>query len=80
LSEGLAAFPGASLAAPTEANEVFVTLPRVVIDGLKAAGALFYGWPEPWADSPTIRLVTRHDMSDAEVDGFLRLAEKLSRR
>lgn len=80
LSEGLAAFPGASLAAPTEANEVFVTLPRVVIDGLKAAGALFYGWPEPWADSPTIRLVTRHDMADAEVDGFLRLAEKLSRR
>lgn len=80
LAEGLAALPGASLAAPTEANEVFVTLPRGVIDGLKAAGALFYGWPEPWVDSPTIRLVTRHDMAEGEVDALLRAAETLSRK
>ena len=70
LGEGLAALPGAALEAPVEANEVLVTLPRAVIEGLKAAGARFFGWPEPWADTPTIRLVTRHDMAEAEVERF----------
>ena len=39
LAAGLAAVPGARLAAPAQANEIFVTLPRAVIDGLAAAGA-----------------------------------------
>jgi threonine aldolase len=79
LGDGLAALPSARLDSPVEANEVFVDLPRPVIDGLKAAGALFYGWPEPWADSTTIRLVTRHDMAEDEVDRFLKLAARLTR-
>ncbi|MGD9537058.1 MAG: low specificity L-threonine aldolase [Alphaproteobacteria bacterium] len=78
LGDGLAALPGASLAAPVEANEVFVNLPRPVIDGLKVAGAQFFGWPEPWADTPTIRLVTRHDMAEAEVDLLIETAQALA--
>jgi threonine aldolase len=74
----LAALPGARLAAPIEANEVFVDLPRPLIDGLKAAGAQFFGWPEPWADTPTIRLVTRHDMAEAEVDRLIETARGLA--
>ena len=78
LGQGLAALPGCTLAAPVEANEVFVDLPRSVIDGLKAEGARFFGWPEPWVDSTIIRLVARHDMAEAEVDHLLNAAERLA--
>ena len=71
LTDGFAAMSGAKLEGTGEANEVFVTLPGPVIDGLKAAGAQFYGWPEPWEATNTIRLVTRWDTTDGEVDGVL---------
>ncbi len=80
LGDGLAALPGATLVAPVEANEVFVDLPRSVLDGLKAEGAQFFGWPEPWVDSPTIRLVTRHDMAADEVDRLVEVAGRLAAR
>ncbi len=78
LGEGLARLDGATLVAPVEANEVFVDLPRSMVDGLRTEGALFFGWPEPWVDSPTIRLVTRHDMAEAEVDRLLEVAARLA--
>ena len=71
LTDGFAAMSGAKLEGTGEANEVFVTLPGPVIDGLKAAGAQFYGWPEPWEATNTIRLVTRWDTTDGEVDDVL---------
>ena len=70
--------PGASLAAPAEANELFVTLPRPVIDGLAEAGALFYSWPETDPETTTIRLVTRHDTADADVDALIDTAHRLA--
>lgn len=71
LAEGLAAIPGARLVGPSTANEIFVDLPEQVIDALKDEGFQYYGWPEPWQHSTTIRLVTRHDMEAAEVAHFL---------
>ena len=78
LSQGLAAVPGASLAAPVEANEIFVTLPRAVIDGLAAAGVLFYPWPETDPATTTIRLVTRHDTDAGEVGALIDTAQRLA--
>ena len=78
LAAGLQAVPGASLAAPAQANELFVTLPRPVIDGLARAGALFYSWPETDPATTTIRLVTRHDTADGEVDALVATAHRLA--
>ena len=71
LTDGFAAMSGAKLEGTGEANEVFVTLRGPIIEGLKAAGAQFYGWPEPWEATNTIRLVTRWDTTDGEVDDIL---------
>ena len=78
LAAGLQAVPGASLPAPAEANELFVTLPRPVIDGLAEAGALFYSWPETDPATTTIRLVTRHDTTNGEVDALVATAHRLA--
>ena len=78
LAAGLEAIPGASLAAPAEANELFVTLPRAVIDGLAEAGVLFYSWPETDPATTTIRLVTRHDTDESEVDALIETAHRLA--
>ena len=42
LSTALARLPGARLVAPTEANGVFVDLPKRTIDGLRERGWRFY--------------------------------------
>ena len=78
LAAGLEALPGASLAAPAEANEIFVTLPRAVIDGLAEVGVLFYSWPETDPATTTIRLVTRHDTEDGDVDALVETARRLA--
>jgi len=78
LAAGLEAVPGAALAAPVEANEIFVTLPRAVIEGLARAGVLFYLWPETDAEATTIRLVTRHDTDAGEVDALIETAQRLA--
>ena len=78
LAAGLKTVPGAVLAAPAEANEIFVTLPAAVIEGLAAAGVLFYRWPETDPAATTIRLVTRHDTQDAEVDTLIETARRLA--
>ena len=76
LSEGLAALPGVTLVAPTEANEVFVHLPLPLQEALRAAGATFYPWHAPGL-SPSetrVRLVTHYATATEEVDAFLALA------
>lgn len=71
LADGLAQVPGAELVFPVEANEVFVRLPSVVRDALRAAGFDFYDWPG-LVDG--IRLVTAWNTEPAEVDRFLATA------
>jgi len=71
LASRLAELDGAELESTNACNEVFVTLPKPVIDGLRIAGAQFYGWPEPWDSSRTIRLVTRWDTKESEIDEFI---------
>lgn len=78
LADGLAAIPLARLAGPCEANEIFVELPRSVIDGLRGEGFQFYDWPETAADTITIRLVTRHDTREDEVAQLLAAVERLA--
>jgi threonine aldolase len=74
LGEGLAALPGAALVAPVEANEVFVALPRPVVEGLKAAGVLFYVWRE--AQRPQARFVTAYDSRAEDVEALLAEARR----
>ena len=75
LSRELARIPGARLAAPTQANEVFISLPLPVIEGLERDGFEFYRWPAPAGhDGLVIRLVTSFDMSDEDVQGLLAAA------
>jgi threonine aldolase len=83
LAEGLAAVPGVRLPWPTQANEIFVVLPRWIDTALKAAGALFYEWPFPLAgetsappgeDEVLVRLVCSFATEDAEVERFLAVA------
>lgn len=79
LSDGLAMLPGALLAAPTDANEIFIRLPLPVIEGLEKDGFEFYRWPAPpGIDGTVIRLVTSFDMRLEHVDGFLAAARRHS--
>ena len=76
LSEGLAALPGVTLEAPTQANEVFVHLPVPLQEALRGAGATFYPWHAPGLNpsQTRVRLVTHYATATEEVDAFLALA------
>lgn len=76
LAEGLGGIAGAALRHPVHGNELFVTLPPSVIDGLEAAGAEFYRWGDP-ADC-TVRLVTSWATEAREVDALLEKARTLA--
>lgn len=73
LAEGLTDLPGAALAHPVDANEVFVALPEPVIAGLEAAGFGFYRW-----DGNVVRLVTAWNSEEAAVDALLETARGLA--
>lgn len=73
LSDGLAALPGARIAHPTQANEVFVTLPEPVIVALLEEGYGFHRWGDRKA-SNTVRLVTCFTTSAEAVDGLIAAA------
>ena len=74
LAEGLAAVPGARLAYPTEANEVFVALPPAVIAGLEGDGAQFYRWGGE--NALVLRLVCAFNTAPEAVDAFIASASK----
>jgi threonine aldolase len=74
LAAGLAAVPGARLAYPTEANEVFAELPPGVIAGIEGDGAQFYRWGGE--NSPVLRLVCAFDTAPEAVDAFIKTARK----
>jgi threonine aldolase len=75
LAEGLAALPGARLAHPVEANEIFVDLPDEALRGLESAGFRFYRWPDD--ASTLIRLVCAFDTEEAHVEAFLATARRI---
>lgn len=80
LGTGLARLPGARLAQPVEANEVFAALPEPVVAGLEAAGFLFYRWPAPpGVEGPVVRLLTSFATAEAGVDALLAAASRLAR-
>jgi threonine aldolase len=74
LGQGLAKLPGARIAFPVEANEVFVTLPEAVIQGLEGDGFRFYRWPDDTATM--LRLVTAFNTAPEHVDAFLASAAR----
>lgn len=76
LGEGLAAIAGVDLLHPVDANEIFLTAPKKVIDGLEADGFVFYRWTE--GPRPMIRLVASFETTDQEVDALLASARRLS--
>lgn len=72
LAQGLARVPGAALRDPVQANEVFVTLPEPVIEGLEAAGFRFYRW-----DGATVRLVTAWNTKAEDVEALVDAATRI---
>jgi threonine aldolase len=71
LGRELEALPGVRLAAPVQANLVFAALPEPAIEALAAAGVRFAR-----RRGGVIRLVTRFDGTEAEVDQFMALARQ----
>ena len=74
LSEGLNNFSSIELAYPTESNEVFVHLPRDVIDYLNSSG---YDVNEEELDGKAVRFVTAWDTKLKDVENLL---EKLTQK
>ena len=69
LAAGLATVPGAEIAFPVEANEVFVRLPEGAIGALETAGFRFHRW-----EGSLLRLVTAFDTPAWAVDEFVKTA------
>ena len=68
LSEGLASFSNIKLTYPTQSNEVFVNLPREVIDYLNNAG---YDINEDELDGKTVRFVTAWNSELKDINALL---------
>jgi threonine aldolase len=75
LSDGLAAIPGCRIWYPTEANEVFASLPQGAEGRLRAAGARFYPWVTPGDPAGGVmnRLICAWSTTEDAVDRFLEL-------
>ncbi len=72
LADGLTALDGITLAHPVDGNIVFARVPETLIDRLRDGGAVFHLWP--YADGPTIRLVTSFATRADDVDALIGLA------
>ena len=71
IATGLTALPGARLLAPVEANEIFLELPSMVMDGLEADGIQFYR-----RSASLARFVCRFDATEAEADALLKSLQR----
>lgn len=76
LSRGLADLDAIDVLVPTDANEVFATMPTEVIDGLEHAGARFY--VERIGSTAAVRLVASWSTTDEDVDAFLAALKSLA--
>ncbi len=72
LADGLAAIPGVTLAAPTEANLVFAEMPEAISAGLTADGFSFAAW----RGGNLTRLVASFATTEADVDALLAAARR----
>ncbi len=84
LVAGLTKVPGIRLVWPTEANEIFVLMPRGIDRALQAAGAHYYEWAfhaidraqvQPREDDVFIRLVTSFATDPAAIAEFVAIAQ-----
>lgn len=83
LSAGLISMPGVRLGWPTQANEVFPILPRVVEQALRQAGFLFYPWTQaslPPHESVAeneilLRFVVSFATQENQIDALLKTVE-----
>jgi threonine aldolase len=71
LAAGLCAIPGVQLLHPVQINEVFVRLPPRLLERLLAQG---FGLVDRGGGQ--VRLVTAFDLTEADIDGFLRVARE----
>lgn len=69
LSAGMAALSGIELAWPTQFNEIFVNLPRAVIERMNAAG--FTVTEGELDETAPPRFVTAWNTQESEVDDLL---------
>ena len=74
LAEGLRGIEDAQIAAPVEANAIFVKLPNSAVSRLREAGAQFYDWMPSKDGMTLIRLVTSFATPDADVANFISIA------
>ena len=72
LSAGLAALPGARLAHPVEANEIFVDLPEAAVAALEKAGFVVYRWNGP--GTTLLRLVVSWSSNADDADRLVATA------
>jgi threonine aldolase len=70
LSEGLDANQNIELAYPTHGNEVFVKLPRSIIEHLNSEG---YKMNEEELDGKAVRLVAAWNTKESDVDQLLEI-------
>ena len=70
LSQGLQQHKNIELAYPTDANEVFVKIPKDIIDKLNSKG---YTINEDEWDGKAVRLVTAWNTDPSDVESFLRI-------
>ncbi|CAI9121441.1 threonine aldolase family protein [Brytella acorum] len=72
LAHGLHRYTAATLPYETQANEVFVVLPKAVTQALEDAGYRFYRWPTPpGVTGDLIRLVTDFTTTTHDIDALL---------
>jgi threonine aldolase len=82
LTAGLTGLHGIRIAVAPQANMIFAAMPRRLIERLRAGGAVFHErFPaelaETLADHESIvRLVTAANMTEADIDRFLDLAQR----
>ena len=79
LAKQLQEISGVRLAAPIEANEIFVIVPKRLSAALEAEGAKFHEWPfEGLAEGEVcLRLVLAFATPEADVEKFAGLAKRL---
>jgi threonine aldolase len=75
LAQGLAGIRGVELAAPAQANILFVRLPDALAAGLRELGFDFYG--DRWGPG-VVRLVTSFGTTDGMVDAMIAAARNIS--
>jgi len=85
LSSALSELDGVTIVWPTQANQIFVTLPKRFVVALREEGGQFYDWypstlPSGYSlsnDESYIRLVTSFETSDEEISNLIAVLNKL---